>query len=106
VAEINWQSVSAEDPAPRRELAGLSLMAFPNPVQTSATVALNVQIAQYIRVAVYDLLGREVAALADEQVAAGIRHLQFNTSGLAAGLYVLRAETETGSLSERISVVK
>ncbi|CAN5584431.1 hypothetical protein BH23BAC4_BH23BAC4_11000 [soil metagenome] len=102
----NVMGVSTEQPGPRRELAGLGLTAFPNPVRTSATIALDVQTAQTIRLAVYDMLGREVAILSDGAVPIGVRHLEFSTTGLAAGLYILRAETVGGSLTQRISVVK
>jgi hypothetical protein len=41
-------------------------------------------------VRLYDLLGREVARLVDDESAAGRHEVTFPTSALAAGLYVVR----------------
>lgn len=39
---------------------------------------------------IYDLLGREVAVLADEARVAGIYRDTFNADGLASGMYIYR----------------
>jgi hypothetical protein len=39
---------------------------------------------------VYDLLGREVAVLVDEQKSPGTYEVRFDTAGLASGAYLYR----------------
>ena len=60
--------------------------------------------------AVYDLLGREVAVLADERMKAGRHALIFDGSRLASGVYVVRASLRGGGtahvLTRRITLVK
>ena len=43
-----------------------------------------------MRLAVYDLLGREVALLVDEQKAPGSYRVRLNALGLASGVYLYR----------------
>ncbi|HLT47758.1 MAG TPA: T9SS type A sorting domain-containing protein, partial [Rubricoccaceae bacterium] len=56
-----------------------------------------------VRLAVYDVLGREVAVLVDARQEAGAHRATFDASGLAAGTYVYRlvvgSEVQTGRLT-------
>jgi hypothetical protein len=49
-----------------------------------------------VRASVLDITGRRVAALLDEDVAAGRRELTWEPRSLAAGVYFLRLETAAG----------
>ncbi len=73
--------------------AGYALVAAPNPFSGRSTVAFTLPQAAEVRLAVYDVLGREVAVLADGLRAAGRHEAAFDAAGLPAGayLYVLRA---------------
>lgn len=62
--------------------------AFPNPFRASATLEYTLQEAADVRLAVYDVLGREVAVLADGLQPAGVEQVTFDASGLPAGLYI------------------
>ena len=101
VAVLTAQATSAEGVPD----AGLSL-AIPNPVRGAATVAYGVTTAGSARVAVYDLLGREVAVLVDGPMSAGEQTAALDASALAAGAYVVRLETEAGALSRTVTVVR
>ena len=54
--------------------------------------------AKWVRLAVYDVLGREVAILVDGVVSAGTHQVAFNASGLPSGIYLCRLQA--GSLAE------
>jgi hypothetical protein len=45
-----------------------------------------------VRLAVYDLLGREVAVLVNEKKDPGIYDVRFDGSGLASGVYIYRIQ--------------
>ena len=47
-----------------------------------------------MRLAVYDLLGREVAVLVDDKKAPGAYEVQFDAKGLASGVYFYRLQSE------------
>lgn len=70
--------------------AGLTVTAGPNP--SSGTVALRYALAAdaAVRVAVYDVLGREVARPVDQAQVAGDHVAVFDGTALPAGTYVYR----------------
>ena len=59
-----------------------------------------------VRIAVYDLLGRQVATLVDRTEKAGTHRVQFDGSGLASGVYLVRLVTDDAVHTQRISLVR
>ena len=49
-----------------------------------------------VRLAIYDVLGREVATLVNEEKPAGTYEAIFNASNLSSGVYFYRLETSNG----------
>ncbi len=66
--------------------------AYPNPTSRGATVPFDLPEPAEVRVVVYDLLGREVAVLAEGLHEAGRHKAEFEASRLSSGVYVIRAE--------------
>ena len=62
----------------------------PNPVTTQAVIRSALPHATHVRLAVYDVLGREVARLADGEFSAGEHEVRVDASGLPPGLYSYR----------------
>jgi len=79
---------------------------IPNPVRTNANVAFRLGSSANVRVAVYDLRGREVAVLVDRSLAAGRHVVPFRTDGIASGSYIVRLEADGRAATERITVVR
>ncbi|MCH7638617.1 MAG: T9SS type A sorting domain-containing protein [Bacteroidetes bacterium] len=67
--------------------------AYPNPFNPQAVVPFDVPELATVRLAVYDILGREVAVLVDGQVAAGRHEVVLDGSNLASGVYLIRMES-------------
>ena len=65
---------------------------FPNPFRTRVTFRYALPKPVRIRLAVYDLLGRQVAMLVDGLQAAGQHTITWTPEKLAAGLYLVRLE--------------
>ena len=84
----------------------LALSVGPNPARGDATVRFTLDRAQDVRVALYDVLGREVAVVADGAFGAGEQTAAVPTAGLPAGVYVLRLQAEGAQTSVQISVVR
>jgi hypothetical protein len=59
-----------------------------------------------VRLAVYDLLGREVARLVDGEAAAGRHLVPFDGHALASGVYVCRLEHDGRVLTRRMVHVR
>ncbi len=62
----------------------------PNPFARRTSLRFEVAEVADARLAVYDVLGREVAVLVDGPLEAGEHHVVFEATGLAAGTYVYR----------------
>lgn len=63
---------------------------FPNPTRGGVSVSFEVPTAGAVRLAVVDVLGREVAVLADGEYEPGAYTGQLPEATLAAGSYVIR----------------
>jgi hypothetical protein len=64
---------------------------YPNPFNPTTRIGFGVSgLGARVKLAVYDLLGREVAVLMDERSEPGRFEVQFDASGLASGVYYYR----------------
>ncbi|QXD17116.1 T9SS type A sorting domain-containing protein [Rhodocaloribacter litoris] len=79
---------------------------YPNPFNPQTTIEFRLDRPQAVRLAVYDVLGREVAVLAEGLQPAGVFRATFDATGLSSGLYLYRLQTEAGVLSRTMMLVK
>lgn len=56
---------------------------YPNPFNNGTNIRYSITSRQHVRLAVYDLLGREIASLVDEQQGPGAYSVSFTISNLA-----------------------
>lgn len=77
---------------------------FPNPSRGGATVAFTVGETGPVRLALYDMLGREVAVLAEGERSAGAHTA--TVPGVASGTYVVRLVAGDAARVERLTVVR
>jgi hypothetical protein len=90
-------------PAPASRV-GLAVSVRPNPSSGAVTISVAVAAASSVRVVVVDALGRTVVMLHDGVSPAGDLSLALNTSRLAPGVYVVRAESGASSATARLVV--
>ncbi len=99
-------AVSAEDgPALGKQDVELGVP-YPNPSDGTVVLPLVLDAPAEVRVSVYDVLGRRVVELADEQLAAGRHALALDTAGLPSGVYVVRATSDGFAASRHLTVVR
>jgi Arylsulfotransferase (ASST)/Secretion system C-terminal sorting domain len=65
--------------------------AYPNPFNALTVIEVKLPVRSELTVAVYNVLGQQVASLANGLHAAGTHNLTFDASGMASGLYFVRA---------------
>ncbi len=75
---------------------------YPNPFNPTTTIKYELPKAAYVRLVVYDILGREVKVLVDEQKEAGNYTVKFDGSDLPSGVYFYRI-TFTNSDSKLVN---
>jgi len=65
--------------------------AYPNPFNPTTTITVALPEAADLTVVVYNLIGKRVAELASGRFNAGNHNLTFDATGIASGLYFVRA---------------
>jgi hypothetical protein len=99
--------VSAEDDAPVAQPQALTLDApYPNPFRGSTTVNYRLEHPADVRLAVYDVLGRRVAMLVDDAVAAGTHRATFESTGLASGIYLVVLEADGERVTRKVLLTR
>ena len=101
---LDASAATAGEGTPDARLGALSV--FPNPARGRATVAFALAAPGDARVAVVDVLGREVAVAASGAFAAGAHTVAVDTSRLPAGMYVVRLAAGGRVVSQTFTVVR
>jgi hypothetical protein len=68
---------------------------YPNPFNPSTTIRYDLPKNAYVRIVVYDVLGRVVATLADGVQTASRYALEWSPSGLSSGIYFCRIQARS-----------
>ena len=79
---------------------------FPNPFNASTTISYDVPTDGHITMAVYDVLGRQVAVLSDERHHAGSYQMVWNADRIGSGMYFLRMEAKGFQSVKRMTLLK
>jgi hypothetical protein len=79
---------------------------FPNPFNPTTALRFQLPAASAVRLVVYDMLGREVSVLMDENKQAGIHTATFNGDGLASGVYYYRLTTPGHVETRKMALVR
>jgi hypothetical protein len=98
------EGTDAEDEAAEPEASSLAV--YPNPSHDRVTVALSLDAASEVRVAVYDVLGREFAVLHEGPLTVGNHEWTFEGRGLPSGLYLVRASAGREVMTTRLTLLR
>jgi hypothetical protein len=66
---------------------------YPNPFNPSTIISYSIPKSELVELKVYDLLGREVANLVEEEQTAGNYKIEFDASKLSSGIYFYRLQS-------------
>lgn len=72
---------------------------YPNPFNPNTQINFSLKTAGMVELKVYDILGREVVTLVNDQMAAGEHIVDFDASDLASGIYIYRIATGNGEFN-------
>jgi len=79
---------------------------YPNPFNPTTSIQYAVSSREFVTLKVYDLLGREVATLINEEKPAGEYEIEFNASGLASGIYFYKLQAGSYSSIKKMICLK
>jgi hypothetical protein len=89
---IGWNSATSvnQEVAADVPTATALFQNYPNPFNPSADIRYQISEFGIVKLAVHDILGREVAVLVNEPKMPGAYQVRFDASGLASGVYFCR----------------
>ena len=79
---------------------------YPNPFNPTTTLAFELPIPGAVRLEVYDLIGRRVAVLVNENLTAGSHSISWDASSLSSGVYLARLVTADGVYTRKLTLIK
>lgn len=79
---------------------------FPNPFNPFTTIQFDLQKSSFIKLSVYDILGREVERLINEHKPAGSYSIKWDASRFNSGIYFYRIETESFTETRKMMLAK
>jgi hypothetical protein len=99
-----WDSNLESDP---EVPSGFSLYQnYPNPFNPATSIQFDLAVNSNVKLAVYDVLGKEVSVLVNQQLEAGTHNITFNASNLSSGIYFYRLEAGDFYDIKKMTLVK
>jgi hypothetical protein len=68
---------------------------YPNPFNPVTTIRYHLPVTSTISLKVYDILGKEISTLVNEEQTIGNHELKFNASNLSSGVYFIKLTATT-----------
>jgi len=79
---------------------------YPNPFNPSTSIKFGLPYNSFVSIKLYDILGREVATIANNDFIAGVHIVQFNSSGFPTGVYFYTIIAGDFKESKKMVIVK
>lgn len=79
---------------------------YPNPFNTSTNIEFTLNIPGKVKLEVYDVIGRKIQTIIDENLFFGEYSKTFNTNNLSSGLYIYRLNFEGNIKTKKMIHIK
>ena len=80
--------------------------AYPNPFNPSTTFSLTLPNSDFVNVSVYNMLGQIVSTLNNSQLDGGNHEFIWNANELSSGLYIITANSNNFTSSQKVMLLK
>jgi len=84
---------------------------YPNPFNPTTSIAFEIPMAKHVQLVIYDMLGREVISLVDNELQPGKHSVIWNGKdknghGVATGVYIYQLRTKDITRSKTMTFIK
>ena len=104
-AVFGWEG-SFEPVSPEIPMEPVLVSAHPNPFNPVTVISYQLQAASYVKLAVYDIAGREVASLVNGHQSSGHHEITFDGTELPSGVYFAMLEAGGVKQVRKLLLVK
>ncbi len=79
---------------------------YPNPFNPTTTIEFALPKQSNVTLKLFDILGREVATLVDDELESGVHKINFDGKDLASGIYFYRIHAEGFLKTKKLMLLK
>ena len=79
---------------------------YPNPFNPKTQIDYELPLSGLVTLKVYDVLGREIATLVNEEKTAGTYQVEFSANNLSSGIYFYTLTSRAYSKTKKMVVIK
>ena len=79
---------------------------YPNPFNPTTKIKFALPKNDFVKVKIYDILGKEITSLVNENLSAGFYEIEFNGSNLSSGMYFCKIETQYFNDVKKMMLIK
>jgi hypothetical protein len=79
---------------------------YPNPFNPSTTIRFDIPKSSFVTLKVYDITGKVVDVLVNENLKAGVKEVSFNASHLSSGVYFYKITADGFQATKKMILVK
>jgi len=79
---------------------------YPNPFNPSTKIKYSIPGTSFVTLKIYDILGREMSTLVNEEKLSGNYEIEFNGRGISSGIYFYKIQTGDYSLVKKMILMK
>ncbi|MBU4444555.1 T9SS type A sorting domain-containing protein [bacterium] len=79
---------------------------YPNPFNSGTTISYALPVSQRVTITIHNLLGQTIATLVDKPTAAGYHNVHWDAGENPGGIYFVKLQTDTYSLSNKMVLLK
>jgi len=79
---------------------------YPNPFNPTTNIKFNIPKSSYVKLTIYDILGKEITTLVNEKLNVGSYEVGWNGSGYPSGVYYYKLITEEFADTKKMVLLK
>jgi len=79
---------------------------YPNPFNPQTTLSYRIKKSSHVTLAIFDLTGKEIVQLVNQQQALGNYHISWNAEGMPSGVYFAILRTSDFSITRKLILEK
>jgi hypothetical protein len=79
---------------------------YPNPFNPSTTISFSLPSKSFVTLKVFDLIGREVATIVNEELPPGNHTKQWNADNLSSGVYFYRLQADSFTQTKKLVLLR